>query len=574
MGDYDPVVTRAGATARLLAQPRIVDAQIDSLVKEAKHTRLSGPELHRVLGLVTHVTQRNQLSDLEAALLSGVQAAVLASPVTELRSLDEAVTRWEVSGARELLRGGAASRGVAAFQDWFLRCATDLVQRSDMDVVQRARLIAATTESAQAWRQVANELRRHPAEQVEHDPRPGLAIDGLRRALDTSEPELALRSVLTLGCPGNVVMALCSPTPQHDRLIRAAATMQSVSMAIDASSVTVGAPPPVTRPVSEPVAISRKTSHISLPPKVGEPATTRQEAISIPQAEGFPDRSVVTQWARARDAGVAAQAALNGDPIAFEMLRHESRPTLRALADRGREAVSQMIASVRGTIFAEARRRGLGDFTEIAQAAALEVSKAAYVWDQSHVSGAQWNTYATHVARHAAIGFARAASRDRSRYRPLTTSLQAGADGSEATYDIADTVSPRPEDVALARLQAAENHRSVQEALGLLPPQVSAALVAYYGLDGRAPITQVQLAMELGVNPRSLMRQIKDGRDQLARLITGGPTAPELSPAAHIRLAPPQHRPDLPLIEAIRARVSGMPPQRSEPPCRIEGPSR
>ena len=99
---------------------------------------------------------------------------------------------------------------------------------------------------------------------------------------------------------------------------------------------------------------------------------------------------VEAELARRRDAGVAAQAALDGVAEARALLPEATASELAGLVWEGRQAVGVLVASVQPAIWSRVHRYR-GDLEEKFAEAAAQVAAAAHRWDPQR---ARWLSYA------------------------------------------------------------------------------------------------------------------------------------------------------------------------------------
>ncbi len=199
---------------------------------------------------------------------------------------------------------------------------------------------------------------------------------------------------------------------------------------------------------------------------------------------------------RARDLGVAAGTADPTNPP--ELLRGIHSSCWPQLTVEGRQAVTDMVASVIPMVYAQTRRTP--NAADIRGLMFVELMGAAYRFDPQRTNPEGWASYAWMTIKHArwrGVDDAGVVRKRTTAPRPPTLPLEGREPASRA---------PAPGEVVEGR-HAVE---AITQALGQLPTSLREPLMA--SMQGH-PLREI--AEDLGYSESTARRRIAEGRDQL-----------------------------------------------------------
>lgn len=245
----------------------------------------------------------------------------------------------------------------------------------------------------------------------------------------------------------------------------------------------------------------------------------------------------------ARDAGVLARSALDGDPEALQATRGATRGELQQLVDAGQAACHQVVASSLGLVGYTMRQAHIAPSDrDLFQEGVLGLMNAVHRFDPNK---GVWSSFAYGSIRQALVtavaaeagarqGLTTNAARDQYRYRALAATQPAGPGADGAARVAAETGAPleRVEMLltrrASASLEGLESHvafRAHHEAdpvdsidlrpyLRALPPTERSVLRDFYGI-GRPSQPIKTIADGLDVSESTARRLLARGQDHL-----------------------------------------------------------
>ncbi|MEL4505922.1 sigma-70 family RNA polymerase sigma factor [Luteococcus sp. H138] len=245
----------------------------------------------------------------------------------------------------------------------------------------------------------------------------------------------------------------------------------------------------------------------------------------------------------ARDAGVLAQSALDGDAEAVRVTRGATRGELQELVDAGQVACQRVVASSLGLVGYTMRQAHIAPSDrDLFQEGVLGLMAAVHRFDPNR---GVWSSFAYGSIRQALVtavateagarqGLTAHAARDQYRYRALAATQPAGPGADGAARVAAETGAPieRVEMLltrrASASLEGLESHvalRAHHDAgpvdsidlrpyLRALPPTESSVLRDFYGI-GRPPQPIKTIADGLDVSESTARRLLARGQNHL-----------------------------------------------------------
>nr|NLI49026.1 sigma-70 family RNA polymerase sigma factor [Propionibacterium sp.] len=236
-------------------------------------------------------------------------------------------------------------------------------------------------------------------------------------------------------------------------------------------------------------------------PKTAAPLEPRASAGIAPMAPTITPGTVldgpsILALCRARDLGVAAGTADPANPP--ELLRGIDPSRWPQLTLEGRQAVTDMVASVLPMVYAQTRRTA--NAADIRGQMFVELMGAAYRFDPQRTSPDGWASYAWMTIKHARLRGVDDAGVVRKRttgLRPITVTL-GERDPASSTPDPSVVAEERQSVAALAR------------AVERLPASLREPLVA--SMKGN-PMRAI--ADDLGYSESTAHRRINEARDQL-----------------------------------------------------------
>ncbi len=289
--------------------------------------------------------------------------------------------------------------------------------------------------------------------------------------------------------------------------------------------------------------------HLLTPPDRRRPGPTREPVPATPPppprpADPLPatiangtvlDRAAVATLCRARDLGRAAATADPTQPP--ELLRGTDPATWPALAQAGRQAITDLVASVTPMVYAQTRYGP--NLDDVRGELFIALTQAAHLYDPDRVGGVAWSSYAWRTLQCRRWTKTDSFGVPHTRNTPPTTRL--------GQRDLIDP-TPSPEDTAVAP----DSYAAVTAAVANLPGYLKAPLEA--SLTGQP--TRF-IAEDLHVSASTIHRRLNAARailrtqltdpdllppPRLWETVTATPSSPPdpSTPAQPARPAPPR----------------------------------
>lgn len=516
-GEADAAVEFAAAVGRQVDHGHLLDSSAPCVVAEAV-AGASEPtpgQLRTVVAMATHAARRGELPGAWAGLLAGVERAALqpGSP-GKVTSLEVALHRWPTVVAASVSRAAVSPQLLAAVghqQIGLLAVARDLVSRMppDQAAIDTAGLGESLDACRAGWLRAVNGWKSAAS---------GPAVSGLdatalsMAAVDLhdallSRPPTAdtLRALLASGVGGNLLVAAAVDPDPASALTGAARHLDVLltRIADDAPAIDCAAPTRAAATVAAPADVS--AGRVAAEMSAGRVAATRPNpVVSPPVVEAVRlTAESERELACRRDAGVVAQAALDGVGEAMALLAGASEAELSRLVWEGRQAVGVLVASVRPALWSRVRRFE-GDLDDRFAIAAVEVAAQVHQWDPGR---SRWLSWALRVADWTLAGYY-------ARQAGLPKPMQMGVDTddryTDAVVDPRLLVSglPDPAEVTVSALDAARAlalvdglswpaNQILREAMGLHP--------------AGAPASSEAIARRIGVAPNTVRRHLAFG---------------------------------------------------------------
>lgn len=236
------------------------------------------------------------------------------------------------------------------------------------------------------------------------------------------------------------------------------------------------------------------------PPPAPVPALAPVEPVraTIPHGTVL-DRDTIVALCRARDLGRAAAGADPAQPP--ELLRGTDPATWPALAQTGRQAVADLVASVTPMVYAHTRHGP--NLDDLRGELFVALTRAAYRYDPRHSGGGSWSTYAWRTLQHQRWTGVDDAGVARTRRTLRTLPMGDREPVSQA---------PSPEDLVLP---TERSHDSVAAAVAALPTDLRRPLEG--SMDGQPPRL---IAEHLHISTSTVHRRIKAARALLHDQLT------------------------------------------------------
>lgn len=386
-------------------------------------------QCRRTLAFLTHSAYRGDLTREQSVLLAGSEALLLAAGRHRGGAgLDGDLQQWrQLVGQLDHRDDRGLAAGVASVHHRLAAVALrDLgrVQMAPGSPVLAEQLRARLTDTMLAWSRARDAWLTDGAGQ-QRQVLPSTAAEPLARvrrsllgrfAARSLRPEHDLTVLLDSDLAGQSLTAQTlahrfPDEPHIGAVLAATAGIQQVWTALAAHRTNQGLALTPPRGASSPIFLGRRPptrpAAPEPPPPVPEaPAASRPVTSPEPaQRRGAVDVGEVApltwdesvELAARRDAGVAAEAAIAGDPIAGGLLGDATPRELQQLVDDGIRARAVLVASVRPMAYAVARIHGPGSFDELAQEGLLAAMGAADRWDPGR--GVAWAGYAWSTLR-------------------------------------------------------------------------------------------------------------------------------------------------------------------------------
>lgn len=224
--------------------------------------------------------------------------------------------------------------------------------------------------------------------------------------------------------------------------------------------------------------------------------------VNADEVERFLSPAEVREHCRRRDAGVIAQAALDGDEDARQLTSGATEPELKRLVGDGRRAKAELVVSATSIVHGVTSRILSRDRDDAHQAATLGALEAATTFDPDR-QGASWPGWVHTQARWAMGAHMRKEITYREQFR-VTDEVK------EPKRLHSDPVS--------SRVLEGQVWPQIQALIRQLPEQEQLPMVLALGLnrnpdDPRPPANE--LAAELGVSESTYRRRVASGMNRL-----------------------------------------------------------
>lgn len=257
----------------------------------------------------------------------------------------------------------------------------------------------------------------------------------------------------------------------------------------------------------------------------------------------------------ARDAGVIAQAALEGDPTARELARGVSDEHLAGLVETGHRAEAQLLLWAKSVAIAAVRQDLAQVPSQVREDAAQDV--LAYVGSHLHRFDPDKGALTTFAHAWAKYGFL---AWQRHYLKP--TLRETAVDFAEQEH-VQAAAWQRETQSADKQVLEAVSAATLRAQVAMLPPEERAVVVARFGLDGQGVRTLDAVAAGLGISSTTVRRRETSGLEQLRRIREQTPLAREVTMrdlAVRLQAAAPRQL--LVTLRANAARRRDLSPQR------------
>ncbi|RMB57229.1 hypothetical protein EAX62_15920 [Tessaracoccus antarcticus] len=483
------------------------------------------------LRFATHAATLNTRG-LPLMLLAGVERDLMACPPDPaVASLGAALENWRAAtaavgrGATDLSVHVAV--GIAVTQRALLRRSRDLLAHVEVnpDVPGSVgRLVEGIETSLAAWSSTAERWYAASVAALPHDADRSpvrllsLAATDLASTLThQSSPSLQLAALVRSDFGGNVIAGLIATNASrtgNSTVLAAAARLERVA---DHFTDQRSGPPFQNR-TPPPSPSPTTTAAAPLPASGTSPAASQALAslpedppVGVPRSSGKTAPDAPVKWlsredevelAQRRDAGIIAQAALDGDPAARTLTRDVSDDELQRLATGGRAAVAQLIASMIPAMESTNRWIPRTERPDALQNAAIDIASAAARWDPR--KGARWLTFAWNTSWWASTD-----SRKELDIRPVPVEFT-----TETLGRPLQEAAPGPEQALLLHLEQAEQQHLLHQIRTLeadtIRPDLLATVLEYHGLNGDSPKTFAEIAQEHDSSTSTMGRRYRE----------------------------------------------------------------
>lgn len=516
----DPAVASAARLAGVIAHqevPRHPSEFRKALRSVSVQDRDTADKQARdTLAILTHAAAPGVTTEPHRSLIASVEERFLQSPQrAEALPLREAIDQWRdaVPLSAPALRSPMFAASLAFYQAELLRTASATLERVDADpAIETDRLQQLLTDGTRYW----TDARTKWLSETNEGPAPGiqaaaqslsLASRPLRDALGTQlleSPSATLETLIAtrLGGQDTAAMSLAAVRGSREQVMHGVVTLSAdlaaAAQVIDANhrgGFTDRQPTQqLTRQVLTSVQeVTRPRVEITPEPRQG---------VEIPETPYYLSADEQLELVRRRDAGVIAQAALDGNPDAQALAAHAKPEELAALAADGRQAKAQLVASASMIAYSLSNRVHNDDaYSEIQ----LSLLSAADRYDPQR--GASWATFAYNEARWGMGAFLRKTARDEARSFPI--------DVQEDIQIVDPKADPTTRALASAEVQP------ILEAIDALPSTQREALRAYLAENLAGQNTSVsEIARTQPVSESSLRRRLSESRETLRGTLT------------------------------------------------------
>lgn len=496
-------------------------------------------QCRRTLAFLTHSASRGELTRDQAVLLAGSETVLLdAGRPGGIAGLDGDLQRWrELVGQLDRRADGGLAAGVASVHHRLAAIALRDLNRVRMAAgspVSAEQLRARVTDTMLAWAR-ARDAWLTDGDGQQHQILPRETSEPLarvRRSLlgrfggRSLRPEHDLTGLLESDLAGQSLTAeiLARSFPEDQpvaAVLAATANMRQVWTALSADRANRGLAISSPRGASSPIFLGRRPPappvpelspptpqpviRASVPAKAPETGTLhRGGAVDVGEVAPLTwDESV--ELAARRDAGVAAEAAIAGDPVAGGLLGDATPRELQQLVDDGIRARAVLVASVKPMAYAVAMQHGPGNFDELAQEGLLAAMGAADRWDPRR--GVQWAGYAWSTLRWSNVK-----TREREATQPTPI-------GSEVIDQLAPPPPGADQDV-IEKETERQRDSAVIRAIARLPAELREVMEMQLGEN---PPSVAQMSRQLGIVPSTVRRRLEKATTSLRADLEGLP---------------------------------------------------
>lgn len=327
--------------------------------------------------------------------------------------------------------------------------------------------------------------------------RVGVAVRQLTTGPDISEPATGRLAALLRSSVGEAV--LVANLTRHAAATPVAAALNRLALEYLANpGIVRHGGPPASPPMDAPVG--RRPA-----PLLEAPATA-----AVPALPGDPsirpgtvlEGDTILTLCRARDLGVAAAAGDAANPP--EILRGIDPSRWPQLVVEGRQAVTDLVASVIPMVYAQTRRAP--NAADMRGQMFIELMGAAYRFDPQRIPPEHWPKYAWMTLQH-------------SRWRGVDDSgvVRKRVRGPRATTVAIDSVEPASRTPGPGdRIEERESIAAITKAVGQLPPSLREPLLE--SMQGHP--TRL-IAEDFGFSESTARRRISEARDHIRDAIEG-----------------------------------------------------
>lgn len=241
-------------------------------------------------------------------------------------------------------------------------------------------------------------------------------------------------------------------------------------------------------------------------PQGGDGSARFGVEVNADEVERFLSPTEVREYCRRRDAGVIAQAALDGDDDARQLAAGATQPELKRLVDDGRRAKAELVVSATSIVHGVTSRILYRDHDDAYQAATLGALEAATTFDPDR-RGASWPGWVHTQAKWAMGAYMRKEITYREQVR--------------VTDDVREPTRLHSDPVA-SRVLEGQVWPQMQALIRQLPEQEQLPMVLALGLnrnpDDPKP-SAPELAAELGASESTYRRRVTSGMNHLRDLL-------------------------------------------------------
>ena len=517
-GEDPAVVAVAGMAAGSGSFRGATPADMDPLVAGVVEAVAGGwdPEVGRTaVAAVTHLALRSAADERHEQVLAAAERELLVhrspSPLSAaLRAWRDQVAVTDV-GPHEAV-------AIAVTQTRLLREACGWIDQVEAPPgLELQELRAAVVTAAEAWQlasttwsDVARTERVSPAGVTELSRR-WATLDAMVRA----EPSAARRveALISTGFGGSLQAGLSVRAPGETDTVLTRVGV-GVEIAADPLHGISFQDRTLPTPRQQPTGQVAYSPTKQTPPQ--DPATSAvvsrwRGGVEIdPEVENTHAGHVAA--ARMMQAGVVAQAALDGHPEAVRAAAGVPRQRLEELVERGRLGKAQLIAFTRPMVVAAlredlARRRGpAGD--DLLSAAQTHVAEQITTWDETRgrLAGWVWQVARQEAGRWVTRG--QSSEQALRRHETLTDTTDKSNDPQ--------FLSPAPG--VEEQVTQAWSLRDLRTRVAALPTPEREVITARYGLDGGGAETRDVIARRLGMSPATVRRVEERAVEQLRQV--------------------------------------------------------